>query len=80
MTKTKAVPQEKVTAIVERVIKSYNGIKPIQERFGFTAGAAISNWKTRGLPEACVAQIHIDTNIPVRTLMLAVKNPRVRRK
>lgn len=54
--------------IVEQVIIAYGGISGVQRRFGYTSPMAVYNWRARGLPRSLLADIYIDTNIPIDRL------------
>lgn len=59
--------------IIEQVIAAYGGVQKTQKRFGYGSPMAVYNWRSRGLPRALIADIHVDTKIPVETLMTATK-------
>lgn len=54
--------------IVEEVIDWYGGVKKVQERFEYTEPMAVYNWRRRGLPQDKIADIYIDTGIPLERL------------
>lgn len=59
--------------IVEEVIEAYGGIAKVQARFNYTEPMAVYNWRARGLPKQLVADIHLDTGIPIRHLQMGLK-------
>lgn len=59
--------------VVNEVISAYGGIKEVQARFNYTEPMAVYNWRARGVPKALLAEIHIDTNIPIRRLQQGLK-------
>lgn len=59
--------------IIEQVIFAYGGIQKTKERFGYGSPMAVYNWRARGLPKALIAEIYLDTKIPIERLMSATK-------
>tara|TARA_R110002110_G_scaffold415835_1_gene657192 strand:+ start:20862 stop:21071 length:210 start_codon:yes stop_codon:yes gene_type:complete len=57
--------------VVDEVIEAYGGIKAVQSRFGYSEPMAVYNWRSRGLPRYLLADIHLDTQIPIERLQLA---------
>lgn len=64
--------------IVDRVIDAYGGVRKVQVRFGYAEPMAVYNWRSRGLPRYLLAEIHIDTQIPIAELQKGVGNSGVR--
>ena len=59
--------------IIDEVIAAYNGVKNVQVRFGYTQPMGVYNWRSRGIPSGLIADIHLDTDIPIERLKLAVR-------
>ena len=59
--------------IVEEIIAAYGGVRGVQLRFGYTQPMAVYNWRSRGVPKSLIADIHIDTGIPIPRLRLGLK-------
>lgn len=59
--------------IVEEVISAYGGVGATQSRFGYKEPMAVYNWRSRGLPKSLIAEIHLDTNIPLERLQQGVR-------
>lgn len=55
--------------IVNEVIAAYGGVAAVQKRFGYSKPMAVYNWRSRGLPKDKLAEIHLDTGIPLDRLM-----------
>ena len=53
------------------VIEHYGGIKGVQKRFKYQSPMAVYNWGSRGIPVRLIADIHLDTDIPIRSLKRA---------
>jgi hypothetical protein len=63
-----------VNAVVDEVIEAYKGIPKVQERFGYTEPMGVYNWRSRGIPRALIADIHVDTGISIERLQAGVKS------
>lgn len=61
--------------IVDEVISAYGGVRGTQKRFMYSAPMAVYNWRSRGLPRHLIADIHLDTGIPIKRLQKGVKKP-----
>lgn len=59
--------------IVEEVIAAYGGVAAVQKRFGYSEPMGVYNWRSRGLPRALVADIHLDTGIDIKRLREGVQ-------
>ena len=59
--------------VVNEVITAYGGVKQVQARFKYTEPMAVYNWRSRGIPKGLLAEIHLDTNIPIIRLQQGVK-------
>jgi hypothetical protein len=59
--------------IVEEVISAYGGVAKVQARFGYSERMAVYNWRSRGIPKSLIAEIHVDTRIPIKRLQLGLK-------
>lgn len=60
--------------IVDQVIDAYEGIPNVMNRFNYKHSMGVYIWKRRGIPKSLLADIHIDTGIPLKTLQKA--NPK----
>ena len=61
--------------VIDRVIDAYKGgIPEIQERFGYSKPMGVYNWRSRGIPKSLIADIHMDTKIPIDQLKKACKS------
>ncbi len=64
--------------VVNRVIEAYGGVKKTQKKFGYSTRMSVYIWRKRGIPAGKIGQIHMDTKIPMKVLMTAVRRvPRV---
>ena len=64
--------------ITEQIIDIYGGVKAVQARFNYTEPMAVYNWRSRGIPKSLIAEIHLDTGIPMQHLLLSTKpRPRI---
>lgn len=54
--------------VVEEVIAAYGGIGAVQARFKYKEPMAVYNWRSRGIPNRLIADIHVDTNISIQRL------------
>jgi hypothetical protein len=55
--------------LVNEVIRKYGGAKGVKERFNYSTIEAVYMWRTRGkLPKSKLAEIHLDTGIPLSKL------------
>ena len=54
--------------VVEEVIASYGGIPGVMTRFKYKDPMAVYNWRSRGIPQRLIADIHLDTEIPITRL------------
>ena len=59
--------------IIDQVIAAYGDVSKVQERFGYKEPMGVYNWRSRGIPRSLVADIHIDTNIPIKELQSACR-------
>ena len=60
--------------VIDQVIRAYKGVSNVQARFNYTKPMGVYNWRTRGIPKSLIADIHIDTAIPIETLKTAVRS------
>lgn len=56
---------------VEDVIAAYGGVSEVQKRFDYKRPMGVYAWRIRGLPKKFIADIFIDTEIPIEKLKLA---------
>ena len=66
-------PQIKASKVIDEIIAAYRGIPNIQKRFNYSEPMAVYNWRSRGIPLRCIADIHIDTGISIERLKEATK-------
>jgi hypothetical protein len=59
--------------VVNRVIEAYGGVKKTQKKFGYSTRMSVYIWRKRGIPASKIGQIHLDTKIPMKVLMTAVR-------
>ena len=57
--------------IVSEVINAYKGVSAVQRRFNYKQPMGVYNWRARGIPRSLIADIHIDTGIPIIRLQQA---------
>jgi hypothetical protein len=62
--------------IIEEVIKAYGDVKAVQQRFSYSEPMGVYNWRKRGIPRSLVAEIYVDTDIPINRLMKATRIPK----
>ena len=55
-------------SVVDEVIDAYGNVAAVQERFNYKKPMGVYNWRSRGIPKALIADIHIDTGISVERL------------
>lgn len=67
MKKTKIKPSN----IIDEIISAYNGVSNIQKRFKYSEPMGVYNWRSRGIPLRCIADIHLDTGISIKRLKTA---------
>lgn len=65
-----------IDRVVDRIIDAYDGVSGVQKRFGYTEPMGVYNWRSRGIPKSLIAEIYVDTNIPIRTLQSACRATR----
>lgn len=54
--------------VIDKVIAAYGGINETQKRFCYTEPMGVYNWRSRGIPRHLLADIHVDTGIPLDDL------------
>lgn len=57
--------------IVDEIIDAYGGVSAVQSRFKYKHPMAVYNWRSRGVPQKLIADIHIDTKIPIDRIISA---------
>lgn len=62
-----------MSSVIDEVISAYGGVPKVQQRFGYKEPMGVYNWRSRGIPKALIADIHVDTNIPIEKLKMASK-------
>ena len=55
--------------IIDKVIDAYGGINEAHKKLGYSKPMGVYNWRSRGIPKSKVAQIHLDTGIPIPELL-----------
>lgn len=64
---------ESINQVVDQIIAAYEGVENVQLRFGYTEPMGVYNWRSRGVPKSLVADIHLDTGIPITRIQEGVK-------
>jgi hypothetical protein len=65
-----------VDKVIDEVIGAYDGVPNVQARFKYKDPMGVYNWRSRGIPKAFVADIHLDTGIAIERLLEGVKAPK----
>ena len=60
--------------VINEIISAYGGISKVQKRFGYSEPMGVYNWRSRGVPRSLIAEIHVDTKIPIARLQGGVKS------
>lgn len=60
--------------VIDQIIEAYNGVPNLQKRFNYSEPMGVYNWRSRGIPRALLADIFLDTGIPIERLKAATKD------
>jgi len=61
--------------IVNEIIEAYGGVPGVMARFEYMQPMAVYNWRIRGVPLYLIADIHVDTGIPISKIKEGSKSP-----
>jgi len=62
-----------INTVVDEIIAAYGTVSGIQQRFDYQSPMGVYNWRSRGVPRSLIADIHVDTQIPIERLKLGIK-------
>lgn len=57
--------------IANEVIDAYGGVDKVQARFSYKSPMGVYLWRRRGIPRSLIADIHLDTGIPLERLKVS---------
>ena len=58
-------------SVINEVIAAYGNVSAVQERFSYAEPMGVYNWRSRGIPKSFVADIYVDTGIPIERIKQA---------
>lgn len=59
--------------VINEIISAYGGVAEVQKRFSYSEPMGVYNWRSRGVPKSLIAEIHVDTGIPISRLQQGLK-------